>query len=144
MDEQGQPQIVVLTVVVLLGAVALVGLCGTIWLIHDYVDASAVAVVATITGAAAGSLGTLLASTRATPTPTVQAAQAQGYRQAVEDVQQLPPAVQPVQVVNDDTEPVPVEPAGPPTAAGGGTVQLSDPAVPATSTRSVQTPAKKP
>lgn len=50
-----------------LGAIALLGLAGIVVLVWRGVDAQAIAVVGTITGGAAGSLGTLLASTRTTP-----------------------------------------------------------------------------
>jgi hypothetical protein len=90
--EQGQEKFVVLAVVAFLGAFALLGLAGTIWLVHDGVDASAVAVVSTLTGAAAGSLGTLLATTRTAPPAALQ--QAAGYQQAVADVQALAQAPQ--------------------------------------------------
>lgn len=55
------------SVVRFLGAIALVGLLGVIYLVDRGRAASSVAVVATIAGAAAGSLGTLLASTRTIP-----------------------------------------------------------------------------
>lgn len=51
-------------VVGLLGAIALVGLAGLIALVALDKAPEAVAVVGTVTGGAAGSLGTLLASTR--------------------------------------------------------------------------------
>lgn len=54
----------VLLVVKFLGAIALVGLVGLIALVALDRDPAAIAVVGTLTGGAAGSLGTLLASTR--------------------------------------------------------------------------------
>lgn len=89
MNEQAQDRTVVLAVVALLGMFAIVGLAGVIWLVDHQRDPSAVAVVSTLTGAAIGALGTLLASTRSAPPPIVQAAQAQGYVEAVKDVQQI-------------------------------------------------------
>lgn len=77
---------VVLAVVLLLGAFALGGLGGTIWLIHGGSPAEAVAITAGLTGTALGSLGTLLASTRS---GTV---------------------AQPVEVTNSPQNAVPVEP----------------------------------
>jgi hypothetical protein len=87
--EQGQDRAVVVAVVCFLGTFALVGLAGVVWLVHDRVDAASVAVISTLTGAAAGSLGTLLASTRTPPPPAAQ--QAIGYQRAVDDVKALAP-----------------------------------------------------
>lgn len=89
MNEQSQDRLVVLAVVVLLGVFAIVGLLGTIWLVNNSHDPASIAVISTLTGAAVGALGTLLASTRSAPPPIVQAAQAQGYVQAVDDVHEL-------------------------------------------------------
>lgn len=59
----------VLTVVVFLGLLALIGLAGTIWLIHEGDDAS---LVIGVTGTALGALGSLLATTRSQADPAVQ------------------------------------------------------------------------
>lgn len=67
MIEQLQDRAVVLAVVILLGAFALGGLAGTVWLIHDDKDPSAIAVVSGLTGTALGALGAVLASTRSVP-----------------------------------------------------------------------------
>lgn len=94
MNDQSQDRTVVLAVVILLGLVGMLGLTGTIWLVHDKIDASAVAVVSTITGTAVGALGTLLASTRSAPPAQIQ--QAVGYQNALTDVKKFtsgpPPA----------------------------------------------------
>lgn len=89
MNEQTQDRAVVLAVVALLGIAGIVGLLGIIWLVDHGHDASSIAVVSTLTGTSIGALGTLLASTRSAPPPLVQAAQAQGYVEAVKDVKEL-------------------------------------------------------
>jgi hypothetical protein len=90
-DDNKQDRTVVLAVVLILGLLALVGLSGTIWLAHDKVDATLIAVVSTPTGAVIGALAALLATTSSGPAPQVQQAQAAGYQQAVEDVKALAP-----------------------------------------------------
>lgn len=91
MNEQAQDRAVVLAVVVLLGLVSLVGLAGGIILIYEKTDASAVALVFAIPTAAVGALAGILASTRTAPAAPVQAQQAAGYQQAVDDVKALAP-----------------------------------------------------
>lgn len=94
--EPAQPQSVVLAVVTLLGLVALVGLCGGMWLIHESgsfsnVDAARneaaqIAVVFTTVGGAVGALAGILASTRSAPPQPIAQAQAQGYQMASDDL----------------------------------------------------------
>lgn len=78
---------VVLSVVLLLGAFALGGLAGAIWLISTGSPAESIAIISGLSGTALGSLGTLLASTRSSAAEPVQ----------------------PVQVVNPPTDPVNVD-----------------------------------
>lgn len=85
------------TVVYFLGAIALVGLVGLIFLLDRGRPAASVAVVGTIVGGAAGSLGTLLASTRTEPTGDEVRAALAG----------LEPTPTPVTVKNDELEPIP-------------------------------------
>jgi hypothetical protein len=59
---------VVLLVVCSLALFALAGLASVVWLISVDADGEHIALVATPMGAALGSLGTLLASTRSGPT----------------------------------------------------------------------------
>lgn len=61
---------VVLAVVLLLGTFALGGLAGAIWLISTGSPAESIAIISGLSGTALGSLGTLLASTRSSATPT--------------------------------------------------------------------------
>lgn len=77
---------VVLSVVLLLGAFALGGLGGAIWLISTGSPAESIAIISGLSGTALGSLGTLLASTRSQPE-----------------------APAPVNVVNTSADPVPVD-----------------------------------
>lgn len=79
---------VVLAVVCLIGAFACGGLAGVIWLIAVGAATEAVAIVSGLTGTALGGLATLLASTRSAESQPM-----------------------PVNVVNETSEPVPVEPA---------------------------------
>ena len=61
----------VLLVVCFLGAFALLGLAGVVWLVSTGTASDAVAIVSTLTGSALGSIGTLLVSTRSSePVPT--------------------------------------------------------------------------
>lgn len=55
-------------VVVFLGAFALTGLVGLVWLIAHDAAAASLTVVSGLTGTALGSLGTILATTKAGPT----------------------------------------------------------------------------
>jgi hypothetical protein len=98
---------VVLLVVGFLGLIALTGVWGLLWLVDHGADAEALLPVVAIISAAAGSLGTLLASTRTT-TIAVQEAKAEGYAEAVAHVDALAPGPQQVQVVNPADAPVPV------------------------------------
>lgn len=54
-------------VVALIGAVAIIGLAGTIWLVTIDVDAANVAIVSGLAGTALGGLVGVLASTRSAP-----------------------------------------------------------------------------
>lgn len=54
-------------VIIFLGVFALVGLIGTLWLIDHDADGADLTVVAGLTGGALGSLGTILATTKAGP-----------------------------------------------------------------------------
>lgn len=66
MDAQ-QDRLTVLGVVFFIGLFANIGLAGTIWLVHEHVEAAAVAVVSGLAGTAVGGLVALLASTRSAP-----------------------------------------------------------------------------
>lgn len=59
-------------VVALIGAVAIIGLAGTIWLVTIKVDAASVAIVSGLAGTALGGLVGVLASTRSGPQPMVE------------------------------------------------------------------------
>lgn len=109
MNEPAQDRSVVLAVVCFVGLVALGGLAGIVFLIHSGTDATALLAVSGPTTTAIGALAGILAMTRTNPTQPVQQAQAQGYQQAVADVNALGASPAPVTVVNTPEQPVPVE-----------------------------------
>lgn len=112
MSEPAQDRTVVLFVVFFVGAVALGGLAGIVFLIHSGTDATALLAVSGPTTTAIGALAGILAMTRTNPPAPVQQAKAQGYQQAVADVNALGGGPAPVTVVNSPAQPVPVEPTG--------------------------------
>lgn len=79
---------IILAVVYGLVAIAVLGLLGVIWLVHEGVPAEAIIAVTGIAGPAAGALAGLLAVTR-TAAPMLERAKAEGYSEAVADVVEL-------------------------------------------------------
>ena len=83
-SEQGRG--VVMAVVIILGAIAIVGLGGAVWLSDHGKDTTP---IVGITGGALGALGALLASTKSAPPAKIEKAKAEGYEEAVADVKSL-------------------------------------------------------
>lgn len=80
-----QDRTVVLAVVILLGLVAVIGLTGVIWLVHDATEGNAVAAVSAMPIAAIGALAGILAMTRTGNA----AAEAKGAEKALAQVDAL-------------------------------------------------------
>jgi hypothetical protein len=108
-NEPAQDRTVVLAVVAFVGFIGLGGLAGIVFLIHSGADATALLAVSGPTTTAIGALAGILAMTRTNPPPPVQQAQAQGYQQAVADMNALGASPAAVTVVNTPEQPVPVE-----------------------------------
>lgn len=66
-DQPTTSQRTVLAVVAILGAFAIVGLAGVIWLIDHEKDPAAIAIVSTLTGSALGAIAGVLSNTRTAP-----------------------------------------------------------------------------
>lgn len=87
-------RLVVLAVVGLLGAVAVFGVLGLVFLIWSGTPAEQLTPVVALIGPALGALGALLASTR-TGAPMQAAAEAVGFQKAVDQVKAMDDTVQP-------------------------------------------------